>query len=297
MRRPKLTIRIPARTPSIVAITPKTPPPNAPKTNVEKIPYAQCTKSDCRRYLPPNCHDDLCIWCRWKQKGREEVGAQHEDQLRIPRASIDENQESRAEAAATILPPKLLQVTDFINQELLSGNVIKGARICTPCQHIMPPRSEYPFDACYFCRIKSREPKMKQSQRQSKDTQSDISDDEEILNVARVEENIIPVPHPGRCRNRDCGVMIHSSSECWQCMNRRTWNKKRGATRGDAVVAVSEKISGMPMRGTTKTPSCCEWHPNRPVNRVFCFLCATFKLMPGCGVTSVYTVSGISVSA
>ncbi|KAF9446422.1 hypothetical protein P691DRAFT_803958 [Macrolepiota fuliginosa MF-IS2] len=258
---PKLIIRIPARPSPAVVTTSKVSPPHTPE---DEIPYAQCSKSDCGRYLPLNRDGDLCTWCHTKQKRHNERKAQHENAQRVACAPIDENQEPRSKVAMILTKPP--PIIDLINRELLSRDAITGARICTPCQHIMPPRSEYPFDACYSCRIKSRRQRVKKAKQLGLDTSLDSSDDEETTGAALAEENFVSGPHPGRCRSRDCGVVTRGPAECWQCASRRIGAKrKRGMTRGDAGVADPGKASSTPTGSSPGPPSCIERIPNRPL--------------------------------
>lgn len=145
--------------------------------------------------------------------------------------------------------------------------MVTGARLCTPCQYIIPPRSEYPFNYCYCCRIEAREQRAKKTHSVRASAPLDQANAEEAVNDVLGEGNVTAKPHPGRCRNRDCGVVVHGPSECWQCTSRRMGGRARGRmTRGDAGAPISEETSGPPNRVFSRATSCSGQSTNRLVN-------------------------------
>ncbi|KAF5349978.1 hypothetical protein D9756_009206 [Leucocoprinus leucothites] len=239
----KLVIRIPARSPSTAASSSRSSSPKAPLLGATTSPYTKCANTECHRYLPPNRLEHLCTWCFLRQSRREEK--------------------------------KL--ILHLISHELLSGDVVPGARLCTPCQHVMPPRSQYAFNDCCSCRIQGKLKHMKGTRLERNKVAADLADEEEVVIAAMVEENTIHQPLVGRCRNRDCGVVIHGSPECWQCMSRRLKNRtQRGKTRGGFSAPVSDKDTGKLLKGPFET-SCSRRGVQRPVNSFILFSTRSFK--------------------
>ncbi|KXN84650.1 hypothetical protein AN958_12028 [Leucoagaricus sp. SymC.cos] len=242
--RPKLFIRIPARhsTSSSKSLSPEFQSPTSP--------YTRCSNSNCHRCLPPNRLESLCAWCILRQKRREEKKClQGETSMKSSEEDHPPNDKINAETS------RLPAIMDLISHELLSGDVVPGARICTPCQHIMPPRSEYPYYDCCSCRIKARLERIKEAKLKMK-RDADLPDEDAVVD-AIVEENTMTQPLPGRCWNRDCGIVIHGSPTCWQCTSCRLGNRRqRGKTRGSFSALVSGNDPGKLLKGPSEAPSC-----------------------------------------
>lgn len=246
----KLTIRIPARSPTVTSAC---SPPSVHRNQSVKfgeMPYVQCSTISCGRYLPLTHEDGLCIWCRLTQKWQRE------------RTACQENQSSTPSTTTPSAPlPKTPPLTGLINKELLSGDVVAGARICTSCQHILPPFSEYPYSTCYPCQPG---PKQQSTTNVLVETAPNLTDEgmgDTVLDI----ENTSLDPQSGRCRNGDCGVIVHGQSECWQCTTRRMGvRRKQGVEGPNAGITITTGEPGQ-MKGSPET-SCSKRQRSHSVN-------------------------------
>jgi hypothetical protein len=160
---------------------------------------------------------------------------------------------------------------DLINHELLSGDVVPGARLCTRCQHIMPSHDQYTYHDCCSCRLRARLKRMREVERRGNDVplEATLSDEEDIINTM-IEQNTVPCPGSGRCTSHDCGVLVfHGALECWQCTTRDLKSRRqRGRTRGEISAPVSESNPRKLLKNCSSlnTTSCSKQDVERPVN-------------------------------